>query len=149
MVGELAPLSLWVQHVLEPGDLLVIDEPEAHLHPESQRHIARVLVRLVRAGVTVLCTTHSSLILHQLSNHIMVSQAGPQDQHRFGFTAEDVLKADEVGVFLFAHGSKGTQIKRVPVEPYAGIDEDEFVRVMEAIGDQTYRLALQQDLVPS
>ena len=46
MVAELAPLYLWIERVLQPGDVLIIDEPEAHLHPENQRRIARVLVGL-------------------------------------------------------------------------------------------------------
>lgn len=147
MVGELAPLSLWVQHVLRRGDLVIIDEPEAHLHPENQRRIATVLVRLVQAGVTVLCTTHSSLILHQLSNHILLSQAKPQERERLGFTPQDVLDAADLGVYLFDVESEGTQVKPVPIDPETGIEEEEFVRVMEAIGDETYRLAVQRDQV--
>jgi hypothetical protein len=147
MVAELAPLSLWVQHVLQPGDLVIIDEPEAHLHPENQRRIATVLVRLVRAGVTVLCTTHSSLILHQLSNHILLSHAKPQEREGLGFTPDDVLAATDLGVYLFDPGPDGSQIKPVPIDPETGIEEEEFVRVMEAIGEETYRLAVQRDQV--
>lgn len=33
MVSELAPLVLFLRGIVEPGDLLIIEEPEAHLHP--------------------------------------------------------------------------------------------------------------------
>ena len=144
MVAELAPLSLWIQHVLKPGDLLIVDEPEAHLHPENQRRIARVLVRLARAGVTVLCTTHSSLILHQISNHIIASQAKQDHGPVPGYTVDDYLGLDDIGVYLFDGSEEGTMIQPVPVDPEAGIDEEEFVRVMEGIGDETYRLWANQ-----
>jgi predicted ATPase len=142
MVGELAPLDLWIKYVLNPDDLLIIDEPEAHLHPEAQRLITRVLVRLVRAGVRVLCTTHSSLILHQASNHLLATDADPKTRAKLGFTEDDLLKDAEVGVYLFKMQKDGTHIKPVPIEPGFGILEDEFVRVAEEIGEQTYRLSL-------
>lgn len=142
MVAELAPLDLWIKYLLRPGDLLIIDEPEAHLHPENQRNIARVLVRLVRAGVRVICPTHSSVILHQVSNHLLASQADPETRQRLGFTKEDLIASDDVGVYLFDLQPDGTHISSVPIEPEFGIAEDEFVRVAEAIGDETYRLSL-------
>ena len=143
MVAELAPLDLWVRGLLEPGDLLIIDEPEAHQHPENQRKIARVLVRLARAGVKVLCTTHSSMILHQVSNHLLATEAGPKVREELGFTEDDLLNPEEVGVYLFDNsGGDGTLISAVPIEAGFGISEDEFVRVSEAIGDETYRLSM-------
>jgi len=141
-VGELAPLVLWIKYLLEPREMLVIEEPEAHLHPENQRRVARALVRLVRAGVTVLCTTHSPLILHQVSNHILASRADPARREALGFTEEDLLREEEVGAYLFRmrEDGRGSEIQPLHIEPGFGIPEDEFVRVSEAIGEETYRL---------
>ena len=144
MIAELAPLDLWLKNILEPGDLLIIDEPEAHQHPENQRMIARVLVRLMRAGITVICPTHSSLILHQISNNILISQL-PEEVRRKefpDFTDDDLITNEEVGVYLFDLQEDGTHIKTVPINSEFGISEDEFVRVAEAIGDQTYHVTM-------
>ena len=59
MVSELAPLILFLKYLVRPGDLLILEEPESHLHPAAQRRLARGIVRLVNAGVKVLITTHS------------------------------------------------------------------------------------------
>ena len=47
MVSELAPLILFLKYLVRPGDLLILEEPESHLHPAAQRQLARGIVRLV------------------------------------------------------------------------------------------------------
>ena len=50
MVAELAPLLSWMAHLLRPGDLLLIDEPEAHMHPAAVLAVAETLVAISQAG---------------------------------------------------------------------------------------------------
>jgi predicted ATPase len=126
---------------LRGGDLLVIEEPEAHLHPENQRRIATLMVRLARMGVYVLCTTHSDIILHQVSNHLLLGEALQKGYEIPEFDPDlDRLDYNEVGVYLFRMEGDGSVIEPVRLEPGFGIPQDEFVRVAEAIGSQTYTL---------
>ncbi len=142
--AELAPLDLLLRRrLLGPRDWLIIEEPEAHLHPENQRRIATAMVRLVRAGVRVLCTTHSDLILHQISNHLLLGEALQKGQvpETVGLDPKwDRLGYDEVGVYLFRMEDDGSVIEKIQPEPGFGIPEDEFLRVAESISSQTYRL---------
>ena len=140
MISELAPIYLWMRHLLKRGDILIIDEPEAHLHPENQRLIAQALVRLMNAGVRVVCTTHSSLILHQMSNQILATSSGKLDD--VGFTEHDKLNLEDIGVYLFEPSEDGVYVKEVEVDSDFGISEDEFVKVAEQIGDETYQLVI-------
>ena len=50
----------------EPGDVLVIDSPEAHLHPQAQSQMGRLLARVAAAGVQILVETHSDHVLNGL-----------------------------------------------------------------------------------
>ena len=140
MVAELAPLHLWIERVLEPGDVLIIDEPEAHLHPANQRIVASVLVRLVNAGVKVICATHSSMILHQMSNHILAASATEKKRAELGFTDDDMLKIDDVGGYLFRLCEDGARIEPLEIDDTFGVDEDQFVKVAEEISRETYDL---------
>lgn len=49
-----------------PGSMLIIENPEAHLHTVGQRRMAELLVRTAQAGVQVVVETHSREIFYHL-----------------------------------------------------------------------------------
>jgi len=55
-------------------------------------------------------------------------------------SAKDALDVRCVRVYLFKETSAGTRIEEVHVDDEFGIPEDEFLRVSEAIGDETFAL---------
>ena len=133
MVAELAPLLSWIRGVLSPGDLLLIDEPEAHMHPEAVLAVARTLVALSCSGVRVLCTTHSAEFLHQVSNLILRSSTQIRD--------DTVLSIDagQVGVYRFYRSDpeSGVRITAETIDPKWGIPEDEYVAVARHLTEET------------
>lgn len=48
----------------EPGDLLIVENPEAHLHPAGQSRLGRFLAQVAGSGVQVLVETHSDHVLN-------------------------------------------------------------------------------------
>ncbi len=55
------------EHILKQEDILVLDEPEIHLHPAWQVIYAEILVLLqISFNLTVLLTTHSSYFLEAI-----------------------------------------------------------------------------------
>ena len=145
MVSELAPLILFLKYLVRPGDLLILEEPESHLHPAAQRQLARGIVRLVNAGVRVLITTHSDIIISQVNNLLALRQASPELIEQGGFEPEDFLQPDQVGAYLFRYSQElgGCETVALEIDPDTGIDEDEFATVFEAIYDES--IALQRD----
>ncbi len=134
MVAELAPLLSWIREVLSPGDLLLIDEPEAHMHPEAVLAVARTLVALSRSGVRVLCTTHSAEFLHQVSNLILLSSTlQAQDDAILS------IDANQVGVYRFHRPDpeSGVHITVETIDPKWGIPEDEYVAVARGLTEET------------
>jgi hypothetical protein len=51
---------------LNDKSLLVIDEPETHMHPLWKIHLAEILVELTKAGITILLTSHSPYLVEAL-----------------------------------------------------------------------------------
>ncbi len=74
MVSELAPVVLYLRYIVEPGDVLIIEEPESHLHPSMQVEFIRQLAAVVNAGVRVMLTTHSEWVLDELANLVRLSE---------------------------------------------------------------------------
>lgn len=132
MVSELAPVALYLRHVVQPGDLLIIEEPEAHLHPEMQVEFTRLLASAVQAGVRILITTHSEWVLEELANLVRLSELPAE--RRQGIDDPDIaLTPDQVGAWLFKHDAeqKGSIVKEINLEVDAGTFQSEFGLVTE------------------
>ncbi|HHD81741.1 MAG TPA: hypothetical protein ENK94_00945 [Campylobacterales bacterium] len=50
-------------------NLLVLDEPEVHLHPKWQLKMAKIIVELVKNGVKVLVNSHSPYMIEALQRY--------------------------------------------------------------------------------
>lgn len=48
----------------QPGSLLLIENPEAHLHPRAQAVLGRLLARTASSGVQIVVETHSDHVLN-------------------------------------------------------------------------------------
>ena len=51
------------------GQILILDEPEVHLHPKWQLELAKVIVYLVSKGVKVLVNSHSPYMIEALQRY--------------------------------------------------------------------------------
>jgi predicted ATPase len=71
-----------------PGDLLVVENPEAHLHPAGQSRIGAFLARVAGSGVQVIVETHSDHVLNGV---------------RLAAAADQLVPTPDVLVHFFAH----------------------------------------------
>ncbi len=123
MVPELAPLVLFLRGVVKPGDTLIIEEPESHLHPRAQTKIAITLARLVRAGVRVIITTHSDWLLEQIGNLVREGEVMKLEKNE---TKPNIwLTAEEVGTWWFHADKPVEEIKFDRIEGYNPPDYDD------------------------
>jgi AAA15 family ATPase/GTPase len=102
-VRSLLDIGFYLRHVAQPGDLLMIDEPELNLHPENQRRITRLFSHLVNIGIKVFLTTHSDYIIKELNTLIMLNQDKSYlkkisvDE---GYKSEELISADKIRVYI-------------------------------------------------
>ena len=53
----------FMKNTLESGDLFIIDEPAAMLHPLAQKEVLKELLELERRGIKVIYSTHSPYLI--------------------------------------------------------------------------------------
>ena len=136
MVTELAPVVLLLRNAIARGDMLIIEEPEAHLHPAAQAEMAKALGRLVRAGVQVVVTTHSDWLLMEIANLIregeLEEKIGEPDSENL---LPSSLQPSDVGVWLFGDDgtSSGSTVEEIPFDRIEGVEPREYEDVAEAL----------------
>lgn len=62
-----------------PGDLVIIETPEAHLHPGAQHRVAGFFVELARRGRQVIVETHSEHVVAAASLAVKRREIAPVD----------------------------------------------------------------------
>lgn len=91
--------------VAVPGQLLIVENPEAHLHPSAQSQLILMLVRLAKSGVQVVVETHSDHILNALRVAV----------------AEKLIGSDELSVLYFERDPR-QYLRNIRIEPDGTID---------------------------
>ena len=54
---------------LSKDNILILDEPEVHLHPKWQLEIAKIIVELVKNGVKIVVNSHSPYMIEALKRY--------------------------------------------------------------------------------
>lgn len=98
MVSEIGPIVVYIRHIIADlksskkhsirqargnappqKTILVIEEPEAHLHPKNQLIMTELYAELAKAGVNMVMTSHSNYIFNKLSNLILAGAIDAKD----------------------------------------------------------------------
>lgn len=135
----LSDLYFYLRHVAQPGQLVIIDEPESHLDTRNQIRLARLLARMANAGLRVLITTHSDYLLKELNNLVMIShdfedRAGFAKQ--FGYTEDEFISPESVSAYLVESGT----MTRCDVDQY-GMEMPMFDETIADINTVSNQLA--------
>lgn len=108
-VRALCELFFYVKYCARQGDILIVDEPELNLHPSSQRKIARLLIRLVNAGIRVLVTTHSEYIVREINAITRLNGLNEECKvdllKRHGISLLDLINRAQVNCYVLKDGS--------------------------------------------
>jgi predicted ATPase len=81
----------------EPDSILIIENPEAHLHPKGQSKLGELLARMAQNGVQCFVETHSDHLLNGVRIAVM----------------QGMLDADKANVFFFERENQTGQQKSI------------------------------------
>jgi predicted ATPase len=88
-----------------PGAMLIVENPEAHLHPSAQSAIGQFLAAVASTGVQVIIETHSENVI----NGVRLA------------TINDLIDHADVGLLFFSTTDGDTQprIEKISIDPLA------------------------------
>jgi hypothetical protein len=135
MVSEIGPIVVYIRHIIadlktnkiwrprhmrktpeRQKTILVIEEPEAHLHPSNQLMMTELYAELAKAGVHIVMTSHSNYIFNKLSNLILAGS----------------LEASEVKCDLIEQADGGSIGLPQGIDEF-GIDDNNFADASELL----------------
>ena len=109
-VSQLLPV-LVLCLLSEPESVILLEQPELHLHPALQQRLADFLIAIARSGRQLIVETHSEYMVSRLRRRIAED---PDDE---------LLSISKV-IFAERDGQTGiTTYRDVELSPYGDIDE--------------------------
>ena len=73
------------------GQILILDEPEVHLHPSWQLKLAQIIVKLVKYGLKVILNSHSPYMIEALQRYAQKAEIN----NNFYLANEGIIMEDE------------------------------------------------------
>lgn len=126
IVKSLSSLVVYLKHIAEPNDLIIIDEPEINLHPDNQIILTRLFAKLINKGFRFIISTHSDYIIREFNNLVMLSNDKlKKEAEKFKYLEDEYIKREDLEVLYFNYPDKRTGNKQVIVETLP-IDEAGF-----------------------
>ena len=140
IVKTMASLVIYLRHIANVGDTLIVDEPEMNFHPDVQVLLARIFAIMSSRGLKIVVSTHSDYIIRELNNLIMASAL--LKKHKFdaaskmGYDEGMCIDSNDISVLYFEYSGK----KSVKVRPLS-VDMDGFAvdSIDSTISDQNDR----------
>ena len=144
MVAELSPLILYFKHILnnkyssnknrdsfyydefnknkkrikdQDYDILFIEEPEAHLHPEVQVELMEIFTKLSALKLKIFITSHSNYMFNKLNNLLIMNK----------------IDKEKIMVYHLVKAKNGTTINNDMKVTDDGINDDNFQDVSEKL----------------
>lgn len=137
LVTELTPMAILGANSVRK-DFILFEEPEAHLHLEAQREMAKALVKMVNKGKKILITTHSDTFLQQLNNLILLERLKKQgkDISVFDISEDELLSESNVVTYEFKCNGEITDVEQLTCGDY-GFIADSLNEVLIALAKET------------
>jgi predicted ATPase len=148
MVSELSAIYI-LSGTLKEGWWLIVEEPEAHVHPKGQATIARYFAKLARLGVNVMATTHSDIIALKLAQMVGLAGLTPEERERLGYRGDEYLTKEELALYSFEPTGDGSIARKVEVSETGEVPElPTYSNVVEEMYREAVRLLELHGKIP-
>jgi len=89
-------------YLIEPKSILLVEQPEIHLHPKAQSTLGDLFIDIANENKTVIIETHSQYLFQRIQRRI----------------AEGVISNKEVNFYYVSMTKEGSQIKSLNLDEF-------------------------------
>ncbi len=91
--------------LIDEESLLLVEQPEIHLHPKAQATLGDLFIELANENKTLLIETHSEHLFQRIQRRI----------------AEGIISSDDIAFYYVNMGEEGTNFKMLNLDQYGYI----------------------------
>lgn len=140
-IKEMAPFTLFLNKFSASDSSVLLEEPEAHLHPQRQIRVADLIACAVKMGCHLQITTHSDYLIKRLNNliklHLLKYRLNDSDEYKkllekWQIEESYVIEPTQMAAYLLVREEDGTsRIIRQDIMIDNEIPFDSFYKVIE------------------
>lgn len=143
-INELSIIMLYLKYYAKKGDIVLIDEPELSLHPDSQRTFVKYISKLSKKGLKFIIITHSDYIVKEFNNIIclnsITNEIAFNELEEIEYSKDMSLSYEEINVYsIFEDENNNVSIIPAEKTPY-GYDEKLFKRAINTIEEDSHKI---------
>jgi predicted ATPase len=134
MVSELSPIVSYLRYIVNYSDnnedtakeakpLIIIEEPEAHLHPDIQIKLLKLFAELAKSDIKFIITTHSNYIFNKFNNLIISKD----------------IDTNKSSASLFKETPLGSDVTDMELDEF-GMEDENFIYTSESLYNEKMQL---------
>ena len=113
-ITQIAPILSWI--FSKEKQLILIEQPEVHLHPGMQAVLMDAIIESIKAGQQVVIETHSETFLLRTLRRLKEGVFKKQSWEKLSFLNQSEQAVNDIEVYYFEKQDDETKVRHLRID---------------------------------